>query len=69
MRVVLRAGLVAVALTFAATNANAWFCTAESKNGAVGHGFHFFEDLSVKAALADCRSQSKGHMCKITSCW
>lgn len=69
MRVVLRACLLVVGLTIAATNANAWYCTAESKNGASGWGFHFFQIESEKTALRDCRSHSKGQSCKITSCW
>jgi len=69
MRVVLRAGLVVIGLTFAATNANAWFCTAESKNGSTGTGFSIFQSESEKAALKECRLHSKGQRCKITSCW
>jgi len=69
MRVALKASLVLVALTFATTNANAWFCTAESKNGASGTGFHFFKNESEKAALSECRSHSRGQRCRITSCW
>ena len=69
MRMVLKASLLAVALTMMATNANAWFCTAESKNGASGTGFHFFQFESEKAALRECRAHSKGQICRITSCW
>lgn len=69
MRVVLKAGLVVIALTFAATNANAWYCTAQSKNGSTGTGFDFFQTESEKAALKQCKLHSKGQKCKITSCW
>jgi len=68
MRIILKTGLVIVALTFAATNANAWYCVAESKNGATGTGFHFFQDLSEKAALQQCRVNSKGKRCHISWC-
>ena len=69
MRTALKASLLIVMLTGAAANANAWFCTAESKNGASGWGFHFFQSESEKTALRDCRSHSHGHICRITSCW
>ena len=68
-RVALKASLFVVALTFAATNANAWYCTAESRNGATGTGFHFFQDVSEKTALAECHLHSKGQKCRIVSCW
>ena len=69
MRIVLKACLVFAALTFTASAASAWFCTAESKNGALGTGFHFFQSESEKAALQECRLHSKKQACRITSCW
>ena len=69
MRIVLKASLAVLALTFAATNANAWYCSASSKNGATGWGFHFFQDVSIKTALHDCRLNAKGKPCKIDYCW
>ena len=69
MRGIMLVGLFAVGVSFAATDARAWFCTAESKNGAVGTGFHFFQVESEKAALKECRAHSKGKVCRITSCW
>ena len=69
MRIALKACLIAFGLTFAATHANAWFCTAQSKNGATGYGFHFFQTESEKAALRECRLHSKTKSCRLTSCW
>lgn len=69
MRVALKVSLAMVALSFAATNANAWYCSASSKTGATGWGFHFFKDESEKAALHDCRVNSKGKPCKIDYRW
>ena len=69
MRVVLKSSILAFVLAFAATDANAWYCTATAKNGATGTGFNFFQSESQKTALKQCRLQSKGKKCKITSCW
>ena len=69
MRVVLKASLFVIAMTFAATNANAWYCTASSKNGSTGTGFNFFQSESEKTALKECRLHSKGQRCHIISCW
>ena len=69
MRVVLKTSLLVFALTFAATDANAWYCTAAAKNGASGWGFNFFQVESEKSALKMCRLTSKGKRCRITSCW
>ena len=69
MRVALKTSLFVFALTFAATDANAWYCTAAAKNGASGWGFHFFQSESEKMALKQCRLTAKGKQCKITSCW
>ena len=69
MRISLKASLLAVVLSFAAADANAWYCTAEAKNGASGWGFNFFQIKAEQTALAECRSKSKRQSCRITSCW
>ena len=69
MRVARNAGLLVVAMMFASTDAHAWYCSATSKNGASGWGFHFFLDVSEKTALAECKSKSKGQRCVIEYCW
>ena len=69
MRVALKSSLVLAAFVFAATDASAWYCTAQSKNGATGTGFNFFQIEAEKTALKECRMSSKGQSCRITSCW
>ena len=69
MSVILKSSLFVVAMTVATANANAWYCTAESKTGAKGTGFNFFQLEAEKTALNECRANAKGKRCVITSCW
>ena len=69
MRIFLIAGLMMGALSFASTDANAWYCSATSKNGASGWGFNFYEAKAEQSAIADCRLRSKGQRCAIQYCW
>lgn len=69
MRIVLSMGLIVAVLTMATADANAWYCTAEARNGASGWGFNFFQVKAEQTALAECRSKSRGKVCRITSCW
>ena len=69
MRALLNAGLIVGTLCLATTDADAWYCSATSKNGGAGWGFNFFQVKAEGTALSECRAKSKGQRCVIEYCW